>query len=64
MAMQRFLREREMMEQVISSEQSGLAERIEAVAVLLQHPLDKNLRVDLHRMFLEWTDELASRSTH
>jgi len=57
--MDQYLRERDHMEKLIADEYADLSKRIEAITVLLQHPLDKGLRVDLRSMFLLWSDELA-----
>jgi len=58
--MDQYLRERDHMEKLIADEYADLSKRIEAITVLLQHPLDKGLRVDLRSMFLLWSDELAA----
>jgi hypothetical protein len=57
--MRAYLNERDRMEKLIADEYADLSKRIEAITVLLQHPLDKGLRVDLRSMFLLWSDELA-----
>jgi hypothetical protein len=57
--MNQYLRERDHMEKLIADEYADLSKRIEAITVLLQHPLDKGLRVDLRSMFLLWSDELS-----
>ena len=57
--MRKYLDERQHAEDLISNDHADLGKRIEAAIILLQHPLPAGLRVDLRRLFLEWTDELS-----
>ena len=60
--MNQYLRERDRVERLVSDDTADLGKRIEAVIILLQHPLQAGLRQDLRRLFLDWTDEYAQVS--
>lgn len=57
--MNQYLRERDRVERLISDDTADLGKRIEAVVILLQHPLPAGLRFDLSNMFLLWSDEYS-----
>ena len=57
--MNQYLRAYERSEKLIADECADLGKRADAIATLLQYPLAENLRMDLRRMYMEFTDELA-----
>lgn len=57
--MDAYLRAYERSERLIADEYADLGKRADAIATLLQYPLAANLRMDLRRMYLEFTDELS-----
>ncbi len=61
--MRQYLRERELMEGLISDELADLRARTNAAAILLQHALADGLRQDITRMFLLWSEELEARAS-
>lgn len=61
--MNAYLRERDLLEKVISDEFADLGKRVDAIAILLQQPISGNLRFDLKHMYLDFCarlDEVAA----
>ncbi len=60
--MSAYLRTHERLERVISDDTADLGKRCDAIAVLLQYPLANGLRMDLRRMYLDFTDRLQEQA--
>lgn len=56
--MNAYLRERDLLEHVISDEFADLGKRVDAIATLLQQPISGNLRIDLKHMYLDFCARL------
>lgn len=58
--MDQYLRAHERAEKIIADDTADLGVRVDAIAILLQYPMSSGLRMDLRRMYIDFTDLIKS----